>query len=112
MTHPAIAGVRYPGLSTDPSHARAAALLDGFGAVVSVDVAGGARAADAFCSATRLAVHATSLGGVETTLERRGRQPGEEHLPGGLVRISVGCEDRDDLWDDLARALDSAADIP
>ncbi len=72
---------------------------------MTIEVAGGPAAADRFCSSTKLAIHATSLGGVETTLERRGRQPGEEYLPEGLVRISVGCEDPEDLWTDFKQAL-------
>jgi cystathionine gamma-synthase len=50
----------------------------------------------------------TSLGGVETLIERRGRWEGEEGLPPGLLRLSVGIEDAEDLWSDLAQALESA----
>ena len=57
----------------------------------------------------RVIVHATSLGGVESTMERRARHPGEAHLPPGLIRLSVGCEHVDDLWADLAQALEAAA---
>ena len=53
----------------------------------------------------RLIRHATSLGGVETTMERRSAHPGQEHIPAGLIRMSVGCEDAEDLWRDLRRAL-------
>ena len=49
--------------------------------------------------------HATSLGGVETLIENRAAQEGEEHLPEGLLRVSVGCEHPDDLWRDLDQAL-------
>ena len=57
--------------------------------------------------ATRLWVHATSLGGVESSLERRRRWPGESReVPEALVRLSVGIEDVDDLWNDLAAALE------
>ena len=52
-------------------------------------------------------MHATSLGGVESTFERRRRWKVEPAtIPEGLVRMSVGIEDVDDLWDDLAAALD------
>lgn len=103
-THPAVVRTRYPGLADDPGHARAAAHLDGPGTIVSIELADAA-AADALCARVAVCVHATSLGGVETTLERRARQHGEEHLPPALVRISVGCEDVEDLWADLAAAL-------
>ncbi len=90
--HPAIGEVRYPG----------------FGAIVSVVVAQGALAADLFTHGTALWVHATSLGGVESTLERRRRWKGEPTtIPEGLVRLSVGIEDVEDLWADLAQALDT-----
>ena len=61
-------------------------------------------------AATRVWVHATSLGGVESQIERRRRQPGEpEAVPENLLRLSVGIEDVDDLWRDLSAALDTAA---
>jgi cystathionine gamma-synthase len=89
--HPAIAEVRYPG----------------FGAMVCVVLAEGAMAADLLTRKTSLWVHATSLGGVESTFERRRRWKSEPAtIPDGLVRMSVGIEDVDDLWDDLAAALD------
>ena len=57
-------------------------------------------------AATRLWVHATSLGGVESSLERRRRWPGESaDVPETLVRLSVGVEDVEDLWRDLDEAL-------
>jgi cystathionine gamma-synthase len=72
-------------------------------------VRGGAGAADAVCDALRLAVPATSLGGVETLIERRGKYAGEEGTPPGLLRVSVGLEHVEDLWADLAQALAAAA---
>ncbi|MFF2272278.1 trans-sulfuration enzyme family protein [Agromyces sp. NPDC058136] len=90
--NPALEEVRYPG----------------FGAIVSIVVRGGAAPAEALAERTRLWVHATSLGGVESTLERRRRWPAEQPtIPEGLVRLSVGIEQVDDLWRDLAAALDS-----
>lgn len=105
--HPAVHLVRYPGLPDDPGHTRAAKQMRGFGAVLSLEVAGGRAAADAVCSAVRVMVSASSLGGVETTIERRGRWAGEEAIPESLLRISVGCESVEDLWNDLARALET-----
>ncbi len=109
--HPAVTRVRYPGLEDDPCHARAAALMSGFGAIVSFELISAA-AADAVVGAVELVVPTTSLGGVETTVERRGRWPGEEHVPAGLLRLSVGLEHPDDLWDDLCHALDAVAAGP
>ncbi len=103
--HPAIEHVRYPGLPEDPWHERAAEQLRGFGTMVSFEVAGGAAAADEVCRRVRLISHVTSLGGVESSMERRGRYPEESALPPGLIRLSVGCEHVDDLWADLAQAL-------
>lgn len=100
--------VRYPGLASHPTHDRAAAQLDGFGAMISFDIAAGAVAADAVCEATRVIRHATSLGGVESTMERRAAVPGQEHLPPGLLRLSVGIENWSDLRDDLAQAFTAA----
>jgi cystathionine gamma-synthase len=92
--HPAVEEVRYPG----------------FGGIVSVVLAGGADAADLLTRSTSLWVHATSLGGVESTLERRRRWKSEPAtIPDGLVRLSVGIEDVDDLWTDLANALGGSA---
>ncbi|MGZ4476784.1 MAG: PLP-dependent transferase, partial [Nocardioides sp.] len=66
-----------------------------------------AEAAEAVTHATDLWVHATSLGGVESTFERRRRWKTEDqNVPEGLIRLSVGIEDVDDLWADLAGALD------
>jgi cystathionine gamma-synthase len=57
------------------------------------------------CTAVRLVQHATSLGAVESTIERRAGIPGQEHLPPTLLRLSVGIEDVEDLWSDLDAAL-------
>ncbi len=88
--HPAVTEVRYPG----------------FGGIISVVLAGGADAGDLLTRSTALWVHATSLGGVESTFERRRRWRTEPAtIPEGLVRMSVGIEDVEDLWTDLERAL-------
>lgn len=105
--HPAVTRVRYPGLASDPGHALARKYLRHFGAIISIEVVGGAEEAERVCSAVRLWVPATSLGGVESTLERRRRQAAESPtVPEGLIRLSVGIEDIEDLWDDLRSALD------
>jgi cystathionine gamma-synthase len=57
----------------------------------------------------RIIVPATSLGGVETTIERRSKLPGQGHVPAGLLRLSAGCEHVDDLWNDLKSALEQAS---
>lgn len=104
--HPAISRVRYPGLPEDPGHQRAAAQLEGFGAIVAIEVAGGAEAADAMLANLLLWTPATSLGGVESLAERRRRHPGEPGtVPDNLVRLSVGIENVEDLHADLTAAL-------
>jgi cystathionine gamma-synthase len=103
--HASVTKVRYPGLSSHPGHAIARRQLRGFGTLVSFDVQGGAAAADAACSRVRLVQHATSFGAVESTMERRAKVPGQEHLPPSLLRLSVGIEDPEDLWQDLEQAL-------
>jgi len=71
-----------------------------------VAVAGDAASADRVCASTSVWVNATSLGGVESSLERRRRWPGEStDVPETLIRLSVGIEDVEDLWNDLAAAL-------
>jgi cystathionine gamma-synthase len=79
--------------------------MSGFGSVLSFELSS-AEAAAAACRATRLIRHATSLGGVESTMEQRAVLDGQEHMPPGLIRLSVGIEDVDDLWADLAGALE------
>jgi cystathionine gamma-synthase len=106
--HPAVSRVRYPGLPSHPGHHTAAAQMTGFGAVLAFEVAD-APTADRLCDAVHIVVPATSLGGVESTIERRSKLPGQGHLPSGLLRLSAGCEHIDDLWNDLDSALKQAA---
>lgn len=107
--HPEVLEVRYPGLPGDPGHELAARLLDGFGSIIGVRPRGGAAGADAVVAAVRLWVPATSLGGVESLLERRRRFTTESPtVPVDLIRLSVGVEDVEDLWSDLDRALRAA----
>jgi cystathionine gamma-synthase len=104
--HPDIERVRYCGLPDDPGHHRMRAFMDGPGGVLAIEPTGGAERAEALCHATELFTHATSFGGVESTLERRKRWSAEsDQVPAALVRVNVGCEHVEDLWDDLARAL-------
>ena len=106
-SHPAVTTVRYPGLPDDPGHAVAARQMSGFGAIVAFDTIGSAVDAEGFCERVRLVTHATSLGGVETLVERRRRWPEERpDIPETLIRLSVGIEDVEDLWADLCQALD------
>lgn len=108
--HPVVSRVRHPSLPDDPGHELASRLMNGFGAIVSVEVGGDAELAERVAAATRLWVHATSLGGVESSLERRRRHAAEaDDVPVDLLRLSVGVEDIEDLWTDLDQALRAAA---
>jgi cystathionine gamma-synthase len=107
-THPAVTAVRYPGLPDDPGHEVATRQMDGYGAIVAFETVGDADTAEAFCDRVELITHATSLGGVETLVERRRRWPEERpDIPETLIRLSVGIEDVEDLWNDLEQALNS-----
>jgi cystathionine gamma-synthase len=108
-THPSVTRVRYPGLLDDPGYDRAKTTLAGPGAVLSFETVGDGPALDRALAQLSLVAVATSLGGVESTIERRARLEGQTHLPPTLVRLSVGCEHVDDLWNDLTRALDHLA---
>ena len=109
--HPEVLITRYPGLPTHPTHDAARRQLNGFGTIISFDVRGGADAADAVCARLQLIQHATSLGAVESTIERRASVAGQEHLPPSLLRLSVGIEAVEDLWADLDRALHIGAEV-
>jgi cystathionine gamma-synthase len=88
--HPKITKVRYPG----------------FGAVISFEVDGSAEQAEKVCESSRLITHATSLGGIESLWERRRRWALESpSVPEQLIRLSVGCEHVDDIWQDIEQAL-------
>jgi cystathionine gamma-synthase len=106
-SHARVASVRYPGLTGDPGHEIAARQMHGgFGGLLSFQVAD-ADAAEAVERSLRLIHPATSLGGVESLIERRGRIEPAGRVPEGLLRLSVGLEHPDDLWADLEQALDS-----
>jgi cystathionine gamma-synthase len=105
--HRAVAVTRYPGLSSHSGHETARRQMRGFGSIISFDVRGGAAEADALVARLKLIQHATSLGSVESTIERRAAIPGQQHLPPSLLRLSVGIEDPADLWRDLERGLEA-----
>jgi len=110
QAHPGVTRVRYPGLPGDPGYALASRQMTGYGTIVSFETTGNADDAESVCRRTALILHATSLGGVETTMERRRRWPQESvDIPETLIRLSVGIEDVDDLWADLSSALNSIA---
>jgi cystathionine gamma-synthase len=91
--HPAITKVRYPG----------------FGTMAAIEVVGGADAAQRVCESVQVWTHATSLGGVESLLERRRRWPLESpRVPDSLIRLSFGIEHESDLRIDLQQALTRA----
>jgi len=90
--HEKVTKVRYPG----------------FGAVISFEIDGNAENAEKVCESSRLITHATSLGGVESLWERRRRWAAESpSVPEQLIRLSVGCEHVDDIWQDIEQALAS-----
>ena len=90
--HPKVSRVRYPG----------------FGAIISFEVAGTAEETQTVCESSTLISHATSLGGIESLWERRRRWPIESaSVPEQLIRLSVGCEHVDDIWNDINAALAS-----
>ena len=105
--HSAVERVYYPGLPQHPGHAVAAAQMQGgFGAVLSVCIAGGRAAAFDTARRTRFFTRATSLGGVESLIEHRASIEGpDSRTPQNLLRLSIGIEDTEDLIDDLAQAL-------
>jgi cystathionine gamma-synthase len=107
---PRVTRVRYPGLASHPGHEIAARDHAGFGAMVCFDLDGDAYAAEHLCRATTLIRHATSLGGVESLIERRARHAGDaaSGTPENLLRFSVGIEHVEDLWADLDRAMTAA----
>ena len=104
--HPKVSRVRYPGLVTDSQHERAKKFMATYGAVLSFEIIGSGQDADRVCDSSSIITHATSLGGVESLWERRRRWPIESpSVPETLIRFSVGCEDVEDLWEDIQRAL-------
>jgi len=113
--HPQVAVVNYPGLETHPDHPRARELFNGFGGMLSFELAGGVGAAETFINAVKLPISAPSLGGVESLVTRpattshAGMSPEDRERIGirdGLIRFSVGLEATEDLAADLEQALE------
>ncbi|HEX8245226.1 MAG TPA: PLP-dependent aspartate aminotransferase family protein [Longimicrobium sp.] len=120
---PGIARVHYPGLASHPDHETARRVLDGFGGMIGLEIAGGGPAAARFVQALELAKLAPSLGGVETLVSEprytsHAAMTAEEReangIRDGFVRVSLGIEDAADLITDFAQALEAAgsADAP
>ena len=109
-SHPHVARVHYPGLPGDPQGVRASRVLpDGCGPMLSFEVAGTVEQTEAFLARLQLLTHATSLGGVESLIERRARYAGDASIVGPtLCRLSVGIENVEDLWADLDGSLRAA----
>jgi len=113
--HPAVGRVNHPGLPSHPQHDRARRLLPaGTGGMLSFEMRGGRDAAERFLSRVKVPINAPSLGGTESLVTRpaatshAGLSPEERKAAGigdGLVRLSVGIEDPEDLIDDLRQAL-------
>lgn len=104
---PEVVLVRYPGLPQDPAYTLASRQMKHYGPVVSFVLKGQAQA-EHFLDACRLVWEATSFGGVHTTAERRARWGGDA-IPEGFIRLSAGCEDTQDLLEDIAQALTSVS---
>lgn len=108
-SHPKVAKVYYPGLSNDLQHVRAASFMKGFGAVLSFTLHSDGPHADKVCESSSVITYATSLGGIESLWERRRRWTGESAtVPESLIRLSVGCENVEDLWEDILQSLENA----
>jgi cystathionine gamma-lyase len=103
-TRAEVSEVLYPGLRSHSGHAVAAGQMRYFGPVLSFTLADKG-AAERFLAGAKLVTEATSFGGVVTTAERRARWGGDA-VAEGLVRMSVGLEDVEDLIEDIGRALD------
>ncbi len=114
--HPAVLAVYYPGLPSHPGHAIAKAQQNGFGAMLSFEIAGGLDAVRRFVEAVEIFTLAESLGGIESlvahpcTMTHASMSPEARHAAGisdSLLRLSVGLENEADLLGDLARALEA-----
>ena len=104
----AVSEVAYPGLPDHPEHEVAARQMARPGGMLSLRLKGGEAAVSGFVSRLRWIPHATSLGGVHTLVEHRALvEPADSPVPRDLVRVSVGIEDVEDIWEDLAQALGS-----
>jgi cystathionine beta-lyase/cystathionine gamma-synthase len=114
---PAVTRVNYPGLPANPGHDRARELFAGFGGMLSFEIDGGVEAAERFLKRVTIPIVAVSLGGVESLIIRPAATayanvPADERarlgVTDGLIRLSVGIEDADELIADLETALEPA----
>ncbi len=106
--------VHYSGLPDHPDHEIAKAMLDGFGGMMAIELAGGARAAEKFLRKLKIIRHAPSLGGVDSLVSEP-RFTSHAHLtaearaaagiPDGFLRLSIGIESANDLIGDIEQAL-------
>ncbi|MGI8481324.1 MAG: trans-sulfuration enzyme family protein, partial [Chthoniobacterales bacterium] len=104
--HPRVDKVHYPGLPAHTGHETATRQMASFSGMLSFEVNGGAETALAVAGRTEIFLRATSLGGVESLIEHRASIKGEDpRTPRGLLRLSVGLENADDLIEDLTHAL-------
>ncbi len=115
--HPKVSRVIYPGLKSHPQHALAKRQMSGFGAMVTIEVRGGVKAAVKVCDSLRVAVNAMSLGGVESLvsipvysshINMSAEELSTHGVTPGMIRISVGVEGAEDLIDDFRQALKKA----
>jgi cystathionine gamma-synthase len=104
--YPRVSAVHYPGLTTHPKHDVVKKQMNAFGGMLSFEVRGGRDSAISVAARVKIFTRATSLGGVESLIEHRASIEGPETTaPEGLLRVSVGLENADDLIDDFAQAL-------
>lgn len=104
--HRKVARVHYPGLSSHPGHDIAVKQMSMFGGMLSFEVKAGRDAAMSAAAKTKIFIRATSLGGVESLIEHRASIEGPGTTsPEGLLRLSIGLENADDLMGDLDQAL-------
>jgi cystathionine gamma-synthase len=110
--HSKVEAVYYPGLGGSKNSDVAKRQTDGPGFMLSFLVAGDAQDAERVCQSVKLITYATSLGGVETLLERRRRWPKENSaVPENLIRVSIGIENVNDIWSDLEQALNATGEV-
>ena len=104
--HRKVSRVHYPGLKLHPGHEIAAKQMSTFGGMLSFEVRDGRDAAMSVAAKTKIITRATSLGGVESLIEHRASIEGAGTTsPEGLLRLSIGLENADDLIEDLDQAL-------
>lgn len=104
-SRPEVKGLRYPGLPSDPAYPVASKQMKFYGTVISFELANQS-AAESFLKNCKLVYEATSFGGLHTMAERRARWGGDK-VSEGFIRFSVGCEDAEDLIEDMRQALES-----